>query len=99
MQNRYDPVNEKISTPPADAPIHPPSRSPETWWFWWGMDWGGAASAAGAATASFHFRSEAILRGGPHGLGSSADPLGDSLMATVIGLPLTIICSVIFLCG
>lgn len=54
---------------------------------------------AGAITAFFHFRSEAVLRGAWHGPGSSDNPLGDSLMATVVGLPLTIVCSVIFLCG
>lgn len=88
-------MNEPISTPP----IRTPSRSPETWWFWWGIAWGAAASLAGASTAFFHFRSEANLLRGPRGLGSTAEPLGDSLMATVVGLPLTLICSVIFLCG
>jgi hypothetical protein len=49
-------MNESVSTPPADAPVRLPSRSPENWWFWWGMAWGGAASVAGGATAYLHWK-------------------------------------------
>lgn len=90
-------MNEPPSTPPADAPIRPPSRSPENWWFWWGMAWGGAASVAGGATAYLHWKSEAVLRSGSHGTGLGADALGDSLLAAVLGLPVTVVCSVVFL--
>jgi hypothetical protein len=90
-------MDENVSTPPADAPIRTPSRSPENRWFWWGMAWGGAASIAGGATAYLHWRSEAVLRSGWHGAGVRADALGDSLWAAVLGLPITVFCSVVFL--
>lgn len=92
-------MNEPVSTPPAEAPIRLPSRSPENWWFWWGVAWGGAASVAGGATAYLHWKSEAVLRSGTHGTRLSADALGDSLLAAVLGLPVTVVCSVVFLCG
>jgi hypothetical protein len=90
-------MNESVSTPPADAPVRLPSRSPENWWFWWGMAWGGAASVAGGATAYLHWKSAAVLRSGSHGTHLSADALGDSLLAAVLGLPVTVVCGVVFL--
>jgi ABC-type Fe3+ transport system permease subunit len=72
------------------------STSSEGWWFWWGMAWGAAASVFGCGTLFFHWKAESLLRAGSSGIGSLGEAFSNSMMAAVLGVPLTVVCSIVF---